>query len=274
MEPEIYETRAQWLAARRRGVGASDVPAIVGVSPHGSALSVWIDKTRPREEEDTEVLSYGREMEAAIIARFARESGKCVKSHPLALWRSERWGWMFCTPDAWCCDENAGVEAKTLMPYGWDEELPGSWELQAHAQMAVMGWDRVYIPTYDGGRRWHVFTVERDEEAIEEIAQLTKSFWEMVTSGTMPEPGHLDAQALAKYFPPVDAVMVLSEEDVATIERIRHLSMIKEIYEEELETSRNRLRARLGSATAGERDGELLVTWRADSRGRRVLRII
>lgn len=274
MEPEIYETRADWLAARRRGVGASDVPAIVGVSPYASALSVWIDKTRPPEEDDSEVLTYGREMEGAVLARFARESGKCLGSHPLAIWRSERWPWMFCTPDAWCCDENSGVEAKTILPYGWDGELPTSWELQAQAQMAVMGWDRVYIPTYDGGRRFQVFEVERDQGTIGEIADLTKSFWDMVESGTMPEPGHLDAQALSRYFPPVDAVMVLSDEDVATIDRIRHLTTIREIYDEELETAKNRLRARLGSATAGEKDGEMLVTWRPDAKGTRRLRIL
>lgn len=96
----------------------------------------------------------------------------------------------------------------------------------------------------------------------------------MVESGTMPEPGHLDAQALSRYFPPVDAVMVLSDEDVATIDRIRHLTMIREIYDEELETAKNRLRARLGSATAGERDGEMLVTWRPDAKGTRRLRIL
>lgn len=254
-------------------MGASDIPAIVGISPYASALSVWIDKTRGSEERDDDVLTYGREMEAAVIARFARESGKCVKSLPLTIFRADD-GPLFCTPDAWCCDENSGIEAKTILPYGWDGELPSSWELQAQAQMAVMGWELVYIPTYDGGRRFHIFEVARDEGAIGEIVQLAVRFWEMVETGTMPEPGHLDAQALARYFPAVDAVMVLGDEDVSTIERIRHLSMIRDIYDEEADTLKNRLRARLGSATAGERDGEVLVTWRADARGRRVLRIL
>lgn len=274
MEPTIYPDRATWLDARRDGVGASEVAAICGLSPYASALSVWIDKTRGREETDSDELAYGREMEGAIIARFARESGKCVKSHPYAVWRSVRWPWMTCTPDAWCCDENAGVEAKTQFPYHRTGAIPLAWELQAQAQMAVMGWERVYIPTYYGGRQFEILTVERDEETIEEIARITKTFWELVTSDTMPEPGHLDAQALAEYFPPVDAVMVLSPEGVELVRRIRAQQELVRMQQESLEVSKNLLRALMASATVAEFEGEVLATWRPDSRGRRVLRIV
>lgn len=38
-------TRADWLKLRRRGIGGSDVAAILGLSKWRTPLEVWQDKT-------------------------------------------------------------------------------------------------------------------------------------------------------------------------------------------------------------------------------------
>jgi hypothetical protein len=41
---ETYPDRASWLAARGKGIGGSDVAAILGLSPWNAPLSLWMKK--------------------------------------------------------------------------------------------------------------------------------------------------------------------------------------------------------------------------------------
>ena len=55
-------TRADWLKLRRRGIGGSDVAAIIGISKWRTPLDIYNDKT----EEDTAKEILGWVFEAAI----------------------------------------------------------------------------------------------------------------------------------------------------------------------------------------------------------------
>mgnify|MGYP000308297088 CR=1 FL=1 len=48
------EARADWKLWRRGGLGASDLPAILGISPWASPFSVWADKCGLLPDEDDE----------------------------------------------------------------------------------------------------------------------------------------------------------------------------------------------------------------------------
>ena len=39
--------RANWLARRRKGLTATDIPALFGLSPWRTPLDVWLSKLRP-----------------------------------------------------------------------------------------------------------------------------------------------------------------------------------------------------------------------------------
>ena len=39
-------SRAEWLAARKAGIGGGDAAAIIGLNPFSSPLTVWADKSR------------------------------------------------------------------------------------------------------------------------------------------------------------------------------------------------------------------------------------
>ena len=50
-------SRAEWLAARKAGIGGSDAAAIIGLNPFSSPLTVWADKTstdEPQEDSESE----------------------------------------------------------------------------------------------------------------------------------------------------------------------------------------------------------------------------
>lgn len=45
-------TRAQWLEARKKGLGGSDAAAVLGISPWKTNVELWEEKTGRREEKD------------------------------------------------------------------------------------------------------------------------------------------------------------------------------------------------------------------------------
>jgi putative phage-type endonuclease len=72
----VDTTRADWLAWRQGGIGASDVAAILGLSPWASPWSVWADKAGLLPPlPDDEVMAAGRWLEAAIGPWFTHETG-------------------------------------------------------------------------------------------------------------------------------------------------------------------------------------------------------
>ena len=60
--------RAEWLAARKRDVTASDASTLLGVNPYKTPFELWAEKTgRKPDEEDNEVFRRGRAMEFIAI---------------------------------------------------------------------------------------------------------------------------------------------------------------------------------------------------------------
>ena len=62
--PTSKRARALWLAARKQGLGASEVATILGLAPTGwksSPLGIWLDKTHPDviEKDVTERMEWG-----------------------------------------------------------------------------------------------------------------------------------------------------------------------------------------------------------------------
>lgn len=66
-------SRANWLDWRRKGIGASDSPAIMGVSPYKTALQIYADKisTEPPVEMSSRIMEKGNELEPIARRQFA-----------------------------------------------------------------------------------------------------------------------------------------------------------------------------------------------------------
>lgn len=66
--------RSEWLSARRKGIGASDAAAIMGLSPYKTNVQLWEEKTGRREPEDilsNPFVQYGIAAEPHIRDLFA-----------------------------------------------------------------------------------------------------------------------------------------------------------------------------------------------------------
>lgn len=70
--------RIDWLLDRRKGIGGSDVAAIMGLNKWKSAYQIWLEKTEQvgLSESDSEPAYWGTVLEEVVAKEFAVRTGK------------------------------------------------------------------------------------------------------------------------------------------------------------------------------------------------------
>src|SRR3990167_4296803 len=127
--------RPSWLEARRQGLGASDAPVILGLSPWKTPLALYAEKLglEIEEPEQTEAMSWGLRLQPVIIAAFEEQSGRsALPQRDFLIDRSPDLPWMLASLDGWTKrrpeDAEIGVlEVKTTSAFrkeDWAEAPP------------------------------------------------------------------------------------------------------------------------------------------------------
>lgn len=236
-------THEEWLEERRKGIGGSDVAAIMGVSPWKSAASVYLDKIGelPLEGNDSERMRMriGRDLEEYVAQRFAEATGKKVRRNNHMLYHDD-YPFIFADIDREVVGENAILECKTTNSYAksqWENGAPIYYELQCQHYMLVTGAERCYIACLIGNEAFVYHVIERDAEAMSALLSIEKDFWETyVEGGQLPPPDGSDdySEALRKMYPGGDEESVeLSSKASQHIARIDLLN--EEIKERKAE---------------------------------------
>jgi putative phage-type endonuclease len=198
---EIINTnsREEWLAARSVGIGASEMPVLMGESDWGSNLEIWAAKVgeSTEEDEDNELKELGRELEGAILrVTMRRACVSMVCRNPLI--RSIEHRWCIATPDAITTDVEP-VEVKNLS-FGfsdeeWKEKIPEKYRIQCNQQMLATGAQRCLFGVLVWGNRIVWEWVPRDKLLIRRIIRTGDEFWGYVERREQPpSDGHKNAR--------------------------------------------------------------------------------
>ena len=197
--------RATWLEERKKGIGASEAAAVLGVSPWSSPMDVWARKKQLIPEiEDNERLRTGRLFEEPIAQLYAEREkvtltggGYDLIHHPSLP--------VFATPDRLVVGADRGLEIKTVEPAmskEWGEEgsdqIPRHYITQVAVCMAVTGraeWD---VAAFFGMNDFRVFRLRRDMELEEAILSRLSEFWTRYVVGN-EEPAIDGSEACAQY---------------------------------------------------------------------------
>lgn len=263
--------RPLWLAARRAGIGGSDVSTVVGLNRWSSRYELWLDKTGrlPLVDEQSEAAEMGTLLEPVVRDRFARVHHLAV--HPVGTLRSVRWPWMLTNPDGLCSDNN-GYEGKTCsvwMAHEWDRgQTADHAELQAQWSMAVTGLTGWWVAVLIGGQRNEYRRVDRDQELIDELVRISGQFWrEHIIADTPPAVDGSTACTglLRDRYPLADDehIVEVAPADRDEITTLREKTLAGEkAAAADADTVKNRVRVLMGSAEqlmCGEQE---IATWR------------
>lgn len=272
--------RATWLEWRREGIGASDVAAILGISPWASPWSVWADKTGllPPQPED-EAMAAGRWLEAAIGPWFTHETGLHVAGeqtwcahHEHDHHRATVDGFVIEQPgfvfDGSDLDAVLGLlEIKVTGPGRRWDEVPAHYQAQGQWQMHVTGLDRVWFAVLMG-RRLDIHEVARDQADIDFMAERVDTFWtDHVIAATPPDTdGHAATlRALGAVHPDHDDDQHVDLDGDLVAAWVDAKAAAKAAKETE-QTHAAAIQAALGDAAIGLVDGTKAASWRTQTR--------
>lgn len=180
------DDRAAWLEARRSGLGASEIAAVLGLSTFRAPIDVFLEKRgRADDQPDTMYTLWGRLHEATIAKQYAVEFGVTLsEAETYALVDAP---WARATPDRFVLAPNGDtwlLECKTTdkrNAHLWGEsgtdELPMAYLTQAMWQMLVTGFRRCDIAVLIGGNDFRHYMIHFDEDLAQTMFDRARDFW-------------------------------------------------------------------------------------------------
>lgn len=292
---ERFDSREAWLAARRSGVGSSDVAPILGESSWGTALSVWSEKVGlvERDQTETEWQAWGHILEPVIIGQLAKETGIPFAHQDLCIVRHAGHPELFCSPDALCeygrlvttidevtfaIDDSAlcAAEVKNVTGFKaseWEDEIPRHVWMQVQHAMDCMGLSQMHVAALIGGNRFVWTIVDRDDEHLNRVRPLLIEFARQVREEDPPEPTADDGPTLAQMHAESDpeAIVSLPPEAWKWTDRIHAIEDSIKRRKRIIDALKNRIRAALGPAETGTMSDGRSWTWKTSKNGQRRL---
>ncbi len=200
----------KWLAARREGIGASEIAAVLGLSPWESPFSLYHRKANGWEMSDAEHLEAGRRAEGMIADWFAdrADPNENLAVLPAGLYAHPERPWQLATPDrlvSLACDcppvthcqrciwpdPVAVLECKH--PYSWDgfgddgtDDVPVYYRAQVLWQLDVLGVEKGYLAAY-AQHQLRIYTIRRDEKDLEVMREAGRRFMRRLEVGDPPD---------------------------------------------------------------------------------------
>jgi putative phage-type endonuclease len=177
-----------WLEWRRKGLGASDAPAVMGVSPWTTAYQLWEEKTgRKVRDYSNWATNRGNILEPKARALVEFETGM---EFPAVLFEHRELPFMRASLDGYNAENQIALEIKCP---GKDDhakalagEIPEKYFPQLMHQIFVTGAKQAYYYSYDGESGCLV-KVEPDHDYIKELVKKMMHFWVCIRDDKEPE---------------------------------------------------------------------------------------
>lgn len=275
MKPVIIRPSShdEWLAARDKGIGASEVGAILGLSPYETAFSLWLKKTNqvPREPEN-EAMLMGHMLEDVVAKRWEMETGEKVIKASAAdiIYVHQEHDFLRATPDRIVRGRKKLLECKTTVTSIEAEDIPAHWQAQVIYQMYVTGIHDADIAWLVQGRYFGYAHIPYDEDFANFIAGKVTEFWnECVIGGKEPECISVSDFALKGSDP--GTTIEADEEAFAQVMSLRTMKQSIADQEDNANNIADQIKLYMGEVESLTYEGKVLATWKTGSRGRTFL---
>jgi len=261
----------QQLEERRLGLGGSDIPAILGLSPWKTPLDVYYDKTGeadplPVDDGPDTPIYWGNVLEDLVAEEYAKRTGNRIRRHNSAIVhqhikiaRANLDRIVIGGPNG------PGVlEVKTARN-AWGDEIPDYYLPQVVHYLAVTGYQWADVAVlFLADRKFRIYHVDRDDEICTALLSTEEKWWnDHVVARVPPEPMSVDDMARAW---PIDSGReIIAPEDIASA--CYDLSQVREELKQLDEKKRLlelRIKKAMGdAATLISPDGSRLATWKS-----------
>lgn len=266
----------QQRADRKLGIGGSDVAIIMGLSNYMTPVALWMQKRGALEIEssDSPQAYWGNRLEDIVRQEFALRHD-CEVIQPDTIVHPSH-TYMRGNIDGFIPSENAVLEIKTcnqFLSHEWGQEgaeIPPRYLVQIAYYCMLTNASKGFVAVLIGGQDYREYVYERDEWLEAEIVMACDQFWHCVERNIQPEAQYADMKYLFKAVEEKSIVYTVDLE-----EPIRKLQKLKNSYKQlQIEEEQAKLQIMQYMQDAEyltDHDGKVLVSWKANKRGRTFL---
>ena len=186
-----------WQDLHRKGLGGSDVGAVLGLNPWKTPLDVYREKIEGQRVEDNDAMKAGRMLEDTVARWYSEETGhKIQKDNKIRIHSKHEF--LIANIDRLITANGNGkgtgvLEVKTAS--GWafkswaDDGLPLQYYSQIQHYFSVTGHKWGEFAVLVDGRDFQVIPVEYDKEFVDLMTDQLVGFWEdHIVKQNPPEP--------------------------------------------------------------------------------------
>lgn len=266
MNPAQIEDAA-WHFERRKGIGGSDVAAILGLSAWATPLEIYLQKIgEAAPSRETEAMHWGKRVEPIVRQEYADRTGRTVRVPKKAIVHP-KYPFMRVNLDGEtdCGRLYEGKIARTGEEWGeqGSDEVPQPYLLQCQHGMCVTGYEVADIAVLVGGSEYRQYEIPADRDIHEMLIEREAEFWGRVERREPPEPIN-SADALLRW-----GRISKSKSEIAgpveeeAIRVLRRLAFERSKIDGQIEDQKLIVMARLGAAERLVHSrGGTLATWR------------
>ncbi len=274
-------SRDDWLEVRKRGLGGSDMCAIMEQSPWTTPLDVYLDKIGESEPiKDNPRMKAGRFLESAVADMFADEYSDISVRADTKMRVHPDIPYIFANTDRLLQDEdgNLGVlEIKTTSGFyakTWESSVPYQYYVQLQHYLWVMDYQYGYIAILIDGWDYRSFRYERDDNLIAEMEQRASWFWNGNVLKLVP-PEATNNDDLKKLFPEEEAGSKLEADVIDTMDCENYLeAQAQEAHWKSVkDASGFKIKKTMEDKEFLVDNGEILATLKKNKKGNRVLSV-
>lgn len=204
-------SRDVWLAARRPGIGASDVASILDIDDFGTPRKVFYDKLGQLNDNAGDAAHWGNIFEDPIALEWARRNRSVVV--PIGLVAHKDDPVMMTTLDRRITEcplpetrrEVCALEIKCRSAFKggrWHDGTPDDVLAQILWQLAVTGYDHVHYAVLIGGNdyRQGVVRAADHQQTMSNIVTACRKWWDAhVVPGVLPPQSEHGAREVEMY---------------------------------------------------------------------------
>ena len=269
---DMSEERRAFLESRATIIGATDSPKILGLSRHGTALSVYEDKVNPVADSGEMSLPawLGLKLQNTVAELYTARTGARVRADNQTH-RMKEHPFIGCHLDFRLLGQpDILVECKTrAFQRGWGEDgtdkVPAEIWVQCQHEMLVTGAKRCDVAVLFGHHTFNVYPLPRNEEFLAALVKtLTEFYHDNWQAGVPPLPtGHPRDTEIVKEQNPDhdDEIKAATPEQAQFIQRLSMIRMNAAQAALAKSEAENRLRDMIGTA-AGITGPFGTITWK------------
>ncbi len=194
-----------WLRFRKRGLGASEVGKVMGLSEYGSSVEVFYEKIgegldyrleniamfmgKYDEDKVADLWTYWEGTEESMIRNYRAGRRARTMRRINAYVQNPKWPWLFVSLDRIMNastserGEEGALELKTINGWNadkWISGIPPEYIAQHQTQIGVCEMTHGELAILKDGRNFEVFPFDFMPNIFENIVDTTHDFWQRV----------------------------------------------------------------------------------------------